>query len=69
MRFNVKQKGSLSTYCGNLSISWFAAGIIGPIVTKQPVHEIIGVMLLSLALTTTFLNFMLILIRERKSKK
>ncbi|PIW08733.1 hypothetical protein COW38_00115 [Candidatus Collierbacteria bacterium CG17_big_fil_post_rev_8_21_14_2_50_45_7] len=69
MRISIDQRKSLSTYSGNLSIAWFAAGFIGPIVTKQTFNEIGWIMFFSLAIAGTFLIFMLILIKERKRKK
>ena len=69
MKFSIEQKKSLSNYSGNLSIAWFAAGIIGPVVTKQIFSEIGWIMFLSLTVAGVFLTFMLILLKERKKKK
>lgn len=69
MRLNLEQKKSLSNYSGNLSIAWFAAGVIGPIVTKQNLIDILWIMVVSLSATAVFLRIMLSLIKERKRKK
>ena len=34
MKLNHNQIKSLSQYCGNLSIAWLAAGVIGPYISK-----------------------------------
>lgn len=69
MRLDLEQKKSLSNYSGNLSIAWFGAGIIGPIVTKQNLNESKDVMIPSILLSIVFLLVMLILIKERKKRK
>ena len=65
MRLTITQKRSLSAYSGNLSIAWFAAGFIGPIVTKQTVNEIGWIMVLSVLVSSVFLTFMLTLLKGR----
>lgn len=68
MKLNLEQKKSLSNYSGNLSIAWFAAGIIGPIVTRQDLNQMSGIMFISLILAGSFLTGMLLLIKGRKKK-
>ena len=69
MKLSFEQKKSLSNYSGNLSIAWFAAGIIGPIVTKQTFKGMEAIMLFSVLASGVFLIFMLILVRKRKRNK
>lgn len=69
MRLNLEQKKSLSTYLGNLSIAWFAAGIIGPFVTKQNFIETKGIIVFSSMSAIIFLTLMLILLKKGKRKK
>jgi len=69
MKLNPEQRRSLSNYSGNLSIAWFAAGIIGPIVTKQTFKGMEAIMLFSVLASGVFLIFMLILVRKRKRNK
>ncbi len=69
MRLNLEQKKSLSNYSGNLSIAWFAAGVIGPIVTKQDLDGLKGIMIISAILTVIFLLAMLSFTKERNNKR
>jgi hypothetical protein len=69
VKLNLEQKKSLSNYSGNLSIAWFAAGIIGPIVTKQSLNDMSQIMLISLVSAGIFLTFMLVLIKGKERKR
>lgn len=70
MKINLEQKKSLSNFSGNLSIAWFAAGIIGPIVTRQNLYESGGTIAISLFVTILLFIFMLKFIgtKNRKSR-
>lgn len=63
MKLNFSQRKSLGDYCGNLSIAWFAAGIIGPYVTRQDLRETWGVVIFSLLASGFFLMAMLVLMK------
>lgn len=69
MKINLEQKKSLSNYFGNLSIAWFATGIIGPIVTRQNLSESGGTITISLLVTVLLFVFMLKLIRTKNRKR
>jgi hypothetical protein len=69
MKLELEQKKSLSNYLSNMSISWFAAGIIGPFVTKQSFTETKGIIIFSALVATIFLILMLILLKKGKRKK
>lgn len=69
MKLNLEQKKALSNYSGNLSIAWVAAGVIGPIVTKQSFNETKNIIFISLLLSGFFLYAMLILIKYKRRRK
>ncbi len=69
MKLNLEQKKSLSNYLGNMSIAWFAGGIIGPLVSRQSYKEIGILIIVSLLISLIFLQSMLILLKGRKRKK
>ena len=69
MKLSLEQKKSLSNYSGNLSIAWFAAGIIGPIVTKQNINEVGSVIVLSSSIATILFIFMVIFVKEERRKR
>lgn len=45
MKLNISQRKSLGEYCGNLSIAWLAAGVIGPYATRQNIAGTSGVII------------------------
>ncbi|MEK9208970.1 MAG: hypothetical protein AAB910_02740 [Patescibacteria group bacterium] len=68
MKLDYSQRKSLSAYCGNLSIAWLAAGVIGPIVTGRDLKGAGSITLLSILASAIFLLFMLFLVKERRRK-
>ncbi|PIV07570.1 hypothetical protein COS53_01735 [Candidatus Shapirobacteria bacterium CG03_land_8_20_14_0_80_35_14] len=69
MKINLEQKKSLSSYFGNLSIAWFATGIIGPIVTKQNIYEFGSTITMSLLFSVALFVSMLKFITVKKQKR
>lgn len=69
MKFDSSQKKILGEYCGNLSIAWLAAGVIGPVVTKQVFGRVGEIVFLSILASSIFLLFMLILSKERRKRR
>ena len=69
MKLELEQKKSLSNYLSNMSISWFAAGIIGPFVTKQSFTETKGIIIFSALVAVILLILMLLLLKEKGKRK
>ena len=64
MKLDFSQRKSLSNYCGNLSIAWLAAGVIGPYVSRQTLGGVRNVVVFSVLMAMFFLTFMSILVKK-----
>ena len=68
MGLNVFQRKSLSNYCGNLSIAWLAAGVIGPYISGNNFIDLWKVVSTSIFIAGFSLFLMLALVREESRK-
>lgn len=67
-QFSVGQLKALSGICGNISVAWFAAGFIGPIINNNVKNDkIIITIVISLMMAILFTFTSLFIVKKVKS--
>jgi len=64
MKLDFSQRKSLSDYCGNLSIAWLAAGVIGPYISGKNLIDSWKIVSVSLFIAGFSLFLILTLLKE-----
>ena len=64
MKLDFSQRKSLSDYCGNLSIAWLAAGVIGPYISGKNFIDSWKIVSMSIFIAGFSLFLILTLLKE-----
>lgn len=61
-KLNPDQRKVLAEFCGNLSVAWLVAGIIGPLSTGNFPQQYLTVIIVSLLWSAALIRYMLLLL-------